>query len=282
MRSAKGLCRSKKMMEKTAASPVSSWAGSGLRVYFSHGARPCEFLKTDSMKGVFAQRNQNLIPRPFLFSLSCFLTIWSYVYDGFWEGTLVIYVADRRAGSTSVRHTSLCACRLTPVLCSFSLLCGAVTGPCWASLSWRARGVGCEWGALWSGPKETCCWKKYACRREGSVQCVEQEGCLDWAGRWADCLNCGESSISLLFFLELFHSIPLQKGMTGWGRRGPLCGRNGLGMNTCRQSWMEEKRACFLFGETDPQGSASPAGIEGSFHLPHRARGTTSQRTSVG
>ena len=85
------------------------WAGSGLRVYFCHGGRLCEFLKTDSMKGVFAQRNQNLILPPFLFSLSCFLIIWSYVYDGFWEGMLVIYVADRRCGFYKCKtHRPLC------------------------------------------------------------------------------------------------------------------------------------------------------------------------------
>lgn len=51
------------------------WAGFGLGVYFSHGERPCEFIKTDSMKGLFDQRNQSLILPPFLFSLSCFLII---------------------------------------------------------------------------------------------------------------------------------------------------------------------------------------------------------------
>ena len=142
-------------------------------------------------------------------------------------------------GSARGRHASICACRLAPVLCSYSLLCVAITGACWASPSWRARGVGCQRGALWSGPKETCCWEKYVHRREGSVWCVEQEGCLDWAGRWANCLNCGESRISSLFPLELLYSIPLQKGMAGWGRRGPLCSRSGLGMNTPRQNWLE-------------------------------------------
>ena len=142
-------------------------------------------------------------------------------------------------GSTSGRHTSICACRLAPVLCSYSLLCVAITRACWASPSWRAGGVGCQRGALWSGLRKPAAERNTG--TGGSALCGAR-----WAGgvpglsrEMSRGSNCGESRISSLFPLELFYSIPLQKGTAGWGHRGPLCSRNGLGMNTPRRNWLE-------------------------------------------
>lgn len=101
------------------------WAGPGLGVYFNHGESPCKFIKTDSIKGLFDQRESKSHSFPTSFFsplLSHYLKLRLRWILGGHVGTL--YGRQKKWVLKAARMAVLVPAIVAPILCCpYSLLC---------------------------------------------------------------------------------------------------------------------------------------------------------------